>query len=92
MHRLFSSSTAVPIASSTMSLPDPSETAKNMTTDQLCEWLKSIDIDDEYIQCFKKAHIKGRTLVFFTENELEEIGVSLSYVRKQILVEFRNIK
>jgi len=91
VQRFLSSSTAVP-ATSMMSLSEPSDTAKKMTTDQLCEWLKIIDIDDEYIQCFRKARIKGRTLAFFDENNLLEIGVSVSYVRKQILVEFRDIK
>ena len=89
VQKLLSSSAAVPVQ---VSLSEPSNAAKKMTTDQLCEWLRSIDIDDEYIQCFRKARIKGSALAIFDENNLEEIGVSMSYIRKQILVEFRDIK
>jgi len=89
VQKLLSSSAAVPVQ---VSLSEPSSAAKKMTTDQLCEWLRSIDIDDEYIQCFRKARIKGSALAIFDENNLKEIGLSISYIRKQILVEFRDIK
>jgi len=62
-----------------------------MTTNELCEWLKSIQIDDKYIQYFRDARIKGKTLAVLDENDLEEHGISEPDVRKNILNEFRKI-
>jgi len=70
----------------------PSGQAENMTTKELCEWLKTIQISDEYIKLFEKNNINGGTLAALNDDDLEDMGISKRFIRKNIMVRFRQIK
>ena len=50
----------VPSNTLTSTLPPPSDKAKNMTTVELCQWLRNeLKISDNDIKCFEKEDIVG---------------------------------
>ena len=70
----------------------PSDKAKNMTTVELCQWLRNeLNLSDNDIKCFEKEDIDGSLLAEFDVNDLEEIGIQKSFIRKKIITKFRNI-
>ena len=76
----------------TSTLPPLSDKAKKMTTDELCQWLRNVlKISDNDIKCFESEGIDGSLLAEFDVNDLEEIGIQKSYIRKKIITKFRNI-
>ena len=71
----------------------PSQGAMNMTHEQLCDWLKEKKIAGKYLQLFEEDEsIDGGELATYTEQDLEELGISESRIRKKILHHFRQIK
>ena len=70
----------------------PSGQAENMTTNELCEWLKAIHVCDEYIKLFEENDINGGTLATLNDEDLEDMGISKRFIRKNIMVRFRQIK
>ena len=77
---------------STSSLPPLSDKAKKMTTEELSQWLRNeLKISDNDIECFEREDIDGSLLAGFDVNDLEEIGIQKSYIRKKIITKFRNI-
>jgi len=65
--------------------------AKNMSSKQLCDWLKTKKIPEKYIKMFEDSDIDGELLAMFGETELEEMGIGESHIRKIILVQFSRI-
>jgi len=95
MQTLLPISTSVPVTASTKStLPtaEPYPKGANMTTNEICEWLKTIQLPDEFIKCFKDHDIDGDTLADLTDDDLKELGVSVGYERKKIIKKFSKIK
>lgn len=73
------------------SIAPPSAKAMNMTTEELCQWLKERKIDDKYIECFREDNVDGSELATYDDNDLEELGISEPRIRKKIMVQFRKI-
>ena len=69
----------------------PSDKAMNMTTEELCQWLKVKLIPAEYIECFERLGIDGSDLADYNEEDLKKLGVSESHIRKRIMNQFRKI-
>jgi len=63
-----------------------------MTIKELCEWLKTINISDDYIKLFQDNGINGGTLATLDDEDLKELGISKRFVRKNIMVQFRQIQ
>ena len=81
-----------PPSTLTSTLPPPSDKAKNMTKEELSQWLRNeLKISDNDIECFEREDIDGSLLAGFDINDLEEIGIQKSYIRKKIITKFRNI-
>lgn len=89
------SSVSTPVAPITSISPlltaQPSEKAMDMTTAELCEWLKEIKIPDKYIEYFKEMEIDGLELAAYTDEILEKMGISEPHIRIRILVKFQKI-
>ena len=76
----------------TSTLPQPSDKAKNMTTGELCQWMRNeLKISDDDINCFEREDIDGSLLAGFDVNDLQEMGIQKSFIRKKIITKFRNI-
>ena len=77
---------------STLTLPPASDKAKKMTTEELSQWLRNeLKISDNDIECFEREDIDGSLLAEFDFNDLEEIGIQKSHIRKKIITKFRQI-
>ena len=72
-------------------LAAPSEKAMNMTTEELCKWLKDTKINVKYINCFREDGVDGSELATYDDNDLEDLGISEQRIRKKIMVQFRKI-
>lgn len=83
--------TTAPVASVLLSAT-PSGKAEKMTIKELCEWLKTINISDDYIKLFQDNGINGGTLATLDDEDLKELGISKRFVRKNIMVQFRQIQ
>ena len=70
----------------------PSGRAEKMTTKELCEWLKKINVKNDYIELFEQYGINGGALTTFSEEDLKEMGITLGFVRKNIMAQFRQIQ
>ena len=69
----------------------PSDKAMNMTTIELCQWLKDTKISQEYIEYFKRDKVDGSELAAYKDEDLKDMGISESRVRIRILTQFRKI-
>ena len=69
----------------------PSDRAINMTTAELCQWLKNKNISQEYIEYFKRDDIDGSELAAYKDEDLKDMGISEPHVRMKILTQFRKI-
>ena len=67
----------------------PSDKAMNMTTAELCQWLKELKIPVKYIEYFEKEEIDGSQLAEYKEEHLDFI--SEPRIRIKILAKFRKI-
>lgn len=68
----------------------PSEKAMKMSHKELCDWLKNIA--GKYLYLFEEDEmIDGEEFAYYTEQSLEEMGVSESRIRIRILRQFRKI-
>lgn len=67
----------------------PSDKAMNMTTAELCQWLKELKIPDKYIERFEQEEIDGSELADYKEEHLDFI--SEPRMRIKILTKFRKI-
>ena len=85
---------SVPVASISPSLVVlPSQGAMSMSHKELCDWLKEKKIAGKYLHLFEEDEtIDGGELSTYTEQDLEELGISESRIRKKILHHFRQIK
>ena len=73
-------------------LPQPSEKALEMTSQELCHWLRNeLKISETDIECFEREEIDGSLLADFYHGELEELGIKKSFVRIKIIKKFREI-
>ena len=70
---------------------EPSRHAENLTTEELCEWLKTIKLSDDYIKLFEKNDINGGVLATFEDEDLQEMGISQGFIRKKIMGQFRQL-
>ena len=70
----------------------PSDKAQNMTSEELCQWLKEKSIADKYIEYFRKDDIDGSVLAECTDDDLKGMGISEPHIRKKIMIQFRKIK
>ena len=71
----------------------PSQDAINLSHKQLCDWLKEKKIAGKYLHLFEEdGTIDGGKLSTYTEEDLEELGIAKSHIRKKILHHFRQIK
>ena len=81
-----------PPSTLTSTLPPPSDKAKKMTTEELSQWLRNeLKISDNDIECFEREDIDGILLAEFDFNDLKEIGIQKSHIRKKIITKFRQI-
>lgn len=82
---------SMPIASSIPRSPavQPSDKAMNMTTTELCQWLKKLKIPDEYIEHFEQEEIDGLQLAEYKEEDLDFIPVRR--IRIKIVTQFKKI-
>ena len=69
----------------------PSDKAMNMTTVELCQWLRDRNISQEYIEYFKREKIDGSELAAYKDEDLKDMGISEPRVRIRILTQFRKI-
>lgn len=69
----------------------PSDRAMNMTTAELCQWLKDKKISKEYIKYFEEEEIDGSELAAYNDEDLKDMGISEPRVRIKILTQFRKI-
>ena len=60
-----------------------------MTTKELCQWLKDLGISDSDIKCFEEEEIDGSLLAEFNEKDLEELGIKKGFIRKKIIIKFK---
>lgn len=63
----------------------------NMTTVELCQWLKEKKISDKYIEYFEAEEIDGYELAQYTDEDLSQLGISERRIRIKILAQFRRI-
>ena len=70
---------------------EPSKKAMAMTTEEVVQWLKSINLS-KYTQDFQDNEVDGELLASCTLKELEEIGVKGGVDRKKIFLRFRKIE
>ena len=70
-------------------LPPPSESAKKMTTNELCQWLQELKIPDGDVKCFEKEPVDGEVLAELDLEDLKELGIKRSFIRKKIIIKFR---
>ena len=87
-----STTSVVPASISQLSLAEPSDKAKSMSIEELCQWLKDKKIASEYIECFREDDVDGSVLAVYDDEDLKELGISEARIRKKIMVQFRNIK
>ncbi|XP_065913406.1 uncharacterized protein [Dysidea avara] len=79
-------------ATSVLLSAKPSGKAENMTTKELCEWLKTINVSDDYIKLFEENDINGGILTTFADEDLKDMGISKGFIRKKIMVQLRQIQ
>ena len=58
---------------------------ENMTTTELCGWLKEIKIKDKYIKYFEEHDINGSVLITCEADDLKGLGISEGFIRKKIV-------
>ena len=68
------------------------EPSKKMTNKELCDWLRAKNISDKYIKLFEKEKINGKELAEYNDEDLKEMGIAESRIRKRILVNFKDLK
>ena len=73
------------------SIGAPSAKAMEMSTEELCQWLKDIKIDVKYIECFREEEVDGSELATYDDTDLKDLGISEQRIRKKIMVQFRKI-
>ena len=78
-------------SSDSLTIVQPSDKAINMTTEELCQWLKNKKITPEYIKFFEGNDIDGSVLATFDDQDLKDLGISEPYIRKKIRTQFRRI-
>ena len=69
----------------------PSDKAMNMSTEELCQWLKDRNVADNYIACFREDNVDGSELAAYDDNDLKELGITEPRIRKKIMIQFRKI-
>ena len=79
-------------ASTSLLTATPSDKAQNMTSEELCQWLKERRIADKYIECFRENDIDGSVLAVYTDDDLKEMGISELHIIKKIRAQFNKIK
>ena len=80
------------MASASPSQDLPSQKAMQMSHKELCDWLREKKIADKYLHLFEGDEmIDGEEFSYYSEKELEEMGVSESRIRIRILRQFRKI-
>jgi len=90
LQKLASSINPTPVSStSDSSVIEPS---KKMTCKELCDWLRAKKIADKYIKLFDEDEIDGKELATYNDQDLQELGISESRIRKKILVNFKDIE
>ena len=70
---------------------EPSENAMAMTTEEVIQWLQSINLA-KYTEIFKEKDVDGDLLAFCNLQTLEQMGIDDDLDRRKILVRFRKIK
>ena len=68
----------------------PSDEAKNMTTTELCQWLREKRIPAKYVERFEEDETDGSELAVYEDEHLEEF-IPEPRIRIKILVQFRKI-
>ena len=69
----------------------PSAKAMEMSTEELCQWLKDIKVDAKYIEYFREEKVDGSELAAYDDTDLQELGISEQRIRKKIMIQFRKI-
>lgn len=87
------SSVSVSITSNTQPslVVQPDVRATDMTTEQLCQWLRTRKVKEKYIECFEREDIDGSVLADYKEEHLEGIGISEAHVRVKIIAQFKKL-
>ena len=68
----------------------PNDYAMNMTTAELCQWLREKLIPPKYVECFEQDEIDGSELAVYKDKHLEEF-IPEPRIRIKILVQFKKI-
>ena len=69
----------------------PSAKATDMSTEELCQWLKDKKVADNYIACFREVDVDGEVLEAYDDNDLKELGITEPHIRKKIMIQFRKL-
>ena len=69
----------------------PSVKGEDMTTEELCEWLRTKKIAEKYIKCFEDEDIDGAVLAVYKDEHLISLGISQEHVRIKILTQFKKL-
>lgn len=75
-----------------MEIPAPSpKKAADMSTEEVCQWLKERKIADNYIELFRENDVDGSVLADYTDEDLKELGIPKQHIRKKIISQFKKI-
>lgn len=60
--------------------------------DEVCRWLKTLDMDQEVIACFREQKISGDILVSLKKEEIVEFGPDIAYGDRVKLIRLRDVE
>ena len=59
------------------------------TVEQVCQWLRSINMDEQIVECFNSGNITGRDLAILSVTSLKNLGIQALGVWKEIIHQIR---
>ena len=62
------------------------------SVDEVCRWLKMMDMDQTVISCFRKQKISGDILVTLKKEDIIEFGPDIVYGDRIKLIKLRDIE
>jgi len=68
--------------------PHLEQMASKLTVSDISEFLKGIELAD-LTELFSKNGVDGSLLIQLTDNDLKELGVVSSFIRKKIVTKFK---
>src|SRR6218665_2190630 len=62
------------------------------SVDEVCRWLKKLDMDQKVIACFREQKISGDILVTLKKKDIVEFGPDIVYGDRIKLIKLRDIE